>query len=219
MSKAQLQKPVLISFYGYPGSGKSYLARHLSETLGLACVSADRIRSELFEHPRFDTQEDAIVDHLMRYMSEEFLNTGVGVVYDANASRLAQRRALKELARRNKAEYYLVWLQIDEDSAFARTQARDRRTSDDKYAEPQTKLSFDKKVLVMQNPQNEPYLVVSGKHTFVTQRSAIVSRLLRDGLLEGEAARSQIAKPGLVNLVPNPHAGRVDYTRRNIKVN
>lgn len=218
MSKSPLQKPVLICFYGYPGSGKSYLARHLAETLGLACVSADRVRSELFEHPRFDTQENAIVDHLMRYMSEEFLNAGVGVVYDANAARVAQRRALKELARRGKSEYYLVWLQIDEDSAFARTQTRDRRTSDDKYAEPQTKLSFDKSVTQMQNPQNEPYLVVSGKHTFVTQKSAIVSRLFRDGLMAGESARSQIAKPGLVNLVPNPHAGRVDYTRRNIKV-
>ena len=219
MSKLELQKPIFVCFYGYPGSGKSYLARNLADTLGLAYVSADRIRSELFEHPRFDTQENAIVDHLMRYMSEEFLNANVGVVYDANANRIAQRRVLREIARRNKAEYYLIWLQIDEESAFLRTQSRDRRTSDDKYAEPLTRLTFDKKILEMQNPQNETYLVVSGKHTFVTQKSAVVSRLFQDGLLEGESARSQIAKPGLVNLVPNPHAGRVDFARRNIKIN
>lgn len=216
--KSQLQKPIIVAFYGFPGAGKSYLARNLADSLGLALVSADRIRSELFEHPRFDAQENAIVDHLMRYMSEEFLSVGVGVAYDANAGKISQRRTLHETARRNKAEFYLVWLQIDEDSAFARTQTRDRRTSDDKYAEPQTRLSFDKKVQEMQNPQTEPYLVVSGKHTFDTQKSVLVSRLFQDGLLRAETARAQIAKPGLVNLVPNPHAGRVDYSRRNIKV-
>ena len=218
MSKLALSRPVFVCFYGYPGSGKSYVARNLAETVGLAYVSADRIRNELFEHPRYDTQENAIVDHLMRYMSEEFLNTGVGVVYDANAFRVSQRRSLRELAKRNKAEFYLVWLQIDEESAFTRTQNRDRRTSDDKYAEPQTRLSFDKQVLAMQNPQGESYLVVSGKHTFTTQKSAIVGKFFQDGVASGEEVRSQIAKPGLVNLVPNPHAGRVDYTRRNIAI-
>lgn len=218
MTKLQLGKPVIIGFYGYPGSGKSYLARNLSESMGLANVSADRIRNELFEKPRFDEQENAIVDHLMRYMSEEFLNAGVGVAYDANLSRTAQRKAIKELAQRNKAEFYLVWLQIDEESAFARTQNRDRRTLDDKFAKPQTRETFDNQTSTMQNPTSDESLVVSGKHTFTTQKSAIVSRLFQDGLVTNNDARKHMAKPGLVNLVPNLHAGRVDYTRRSINV-
>lgn len=218
MSKLALSKPVLVCFYGYPGSGKSYIARNLAESLDLAYIASDRVRSELFEHPRYDEQENAIIEHLMKYMSGEFLNVGVGVAYDVNASTPSQRRALKDLARRRGAEFLLVWLQIDEESAFARTQTRDRRTNDDKYAEPQTQLSFDKQVAGMQNPQNEDYLVVSGKHTFVTQKSAIVSRFYQLGLLSGETARTQMAKPGLINLVPNPAAGRVDLARRNISI-
>ncbi len=218
MSKLQLAKPVLIGFYGYPGSGKSYLARNLSESMGLAHVSADRIRNELFEKPRFDEQENAIVDNLMRYMSEQFLSAGVGVAYDANLSRSSQRKAIKELAIRNKADFYLVWLQIDEESAFARTQNRDRRTLDDKFAKPQTRETFDNQTSVMQNPTSDESLVVSGKHTFITQKSAIVSRLFQDGLVTNDDARNHMAKPGLVNLVPNLHAGRVDYTRRSINV-
>jgi predicted kinase len=218
MAKIELSKPVLICLYGYPGSGKSYLARNLAESLQLANVSSDRIRSELFQSPRYDAQENAVVTHLMDYMTEEFLSSGVSVVYDANALRAAQRRKLRELSRKHKAEYLLIWLQIDIDSAFARTQERDRRTSDDKYAEPQTKDTFDKQLTGMQNPQGEDYIVVSGKHTFTTQKGAVINRLYQNGLIGSGIVQHTVTKPDLVNLVPNPHAGRVDLTRRNITI-
>jgi predicted kinase len=71
--KITLSKPVLICLYGFPGSGKSYVSRNLSDAVQIAHVSGDRIRSELFENPRYDTQENAIVTHLMNYMTHEFL--------------------------------------------------------------------------------------------------------------------------------------------------
>jgi predicted kinase len=218
MTKITLAKPVLVYLYGFPGTGKSYMARHLAEVIQMANVSADRIRSELFEHPRYDNQENAITTHLMSYMTEEFLNAGVSVVYDVNATRIAQRRSLRSLASRHKADHLLIWLQIDMDTAYQRTQQRDRRTSDDKYAEPQTRLTFDKQVASMQNPQGEEYLVISGKHTFATQKSAVINRLYQMGLIGSDAVQHHIAAPGLINLVPNPHSGRVDLSRRNITI-
>lgn len=218
-SKITLAKPVLICFYGFPGAGKSYVGRNLAESIQLANVSGDRIRNELFENPRYDAQENAIIAHLMNYMADEFLSAGVSVVYDANAMRLGQRRALRDLARRHKAEHLLVWLQIDPESAFARTQSRDRRTSDDKYAQALDQPAFDKQLSGMQNPQaSEDYLVISGKHTFATQKNAIVSRLYHMGLLSSDAVQHSVTKPGLVNLIPNPQAGRVDLSRRNIVI-
>jgi len=219
MPKIILAKPAIICLYGYPGSGKTYVARSLTEEIQLAHVSSDRIRSELFQSPRYDAQENAIVTHLMDYMSEEFLNSGVAIVYDTNALRIAQRRRLRELAHKRRAEYLLIWLQIDIDTAFARTQERDRRTADDKYSEPQTKNSFDRQVSGMQNPEGEEYLVISGKHTFGTQKNAIINRLYQMGLIGADTVQHRVAKPDLVNLVPNPHSGRVDLSRRNISVN
>jgi hypothetical protein len=69
----------------------------------------------------------------------------------------------------------------------------------------------------MQNPQNEEYIVVSGKHTFDTQLSAFIKRLRELGLVPpvGEI-NTRVVKPGLVNLVPT--AGRVDLSRRNIVI-
>ncbi len=218
MSKVILSKPVLVCLYGFPGAGKSYMSRNLADCTQIAHVSADRIRSELFEQPRYDSQENAIINHLMTYMTEEFLNAGVSVVYDTNALRLAQRRSLRELARKHKAEYMLIWLQIDPDSAFARTQTRDRRTTDDKYAEPQTPSSYEKLISGMQNPQGEEYLVISGKHTFATQKNAFMNRLYQMGLISAEDIQHSVTKPDLVNLVPNLQAGRVDMSRRNITI-
>jgi predicted kinase len=218
MPKIVLSKPALICLYGFPGSGKSYVARNLAEDIQLANVSSDRVRSELFQSPRYDAQENAIVTHLMNYMAEEFLNAGVSVVYDTNALRLNQRRKLRELARKHDSEYLLIWLQVDIDTAFTRTQDRDRRTSDDKYAEPQTKDTFDRQVAAMQNPQAEDYAVISGKHNYSTQKSAIINRLYQMKLIGSGTVQHSVAKPELVNLVPNPLAGRVDLTRRNISI-
>jgi predicted kinase len=101
MSKIIPSKPTIICLYGFPGSGKSYVARNLADEIQLAHVSSDRIRSELFQSPRYDPQENAIVTHLMDYMSEEFLGSGVSIVYDTNALRIAQRRKLREVAKKH----------------------------------------------------------------------------------------------------------------------
>lgn len=218
MAKIALNKPVLICLYGFPGSGKSFVARNLAQHVQIAHVSADRIRSELFANPRYDEQENAIVTHLMNYMAEEFLGAGLSVVYDANILQTRQRRRLRELASKHRSAYLLVWLQIDVESAYARTQRRDRRTNDDKFAEPQTRESFNQRLTGMQNPKDEPYLVISGKHAFVTQKSAIINRLYQIGLIPSETVQSSITKPGLVNLVPNRQIGQYHLSRRNISV-
>lgn len=203
--------------YGYPGSGKTYFARQLCDNLQAALVQSDRIRTELFENPRYDAQETAIVSQLSDYMAQEFLNAGLSVVYDANAMRSSQRLVWRDMARRAGAHPLLVWFQIDADSAYVRSAKRDRRKADDKYAAPMDKATFEKIITHMQNPaSNEDYIVVSGKHVFTTQIAALMKRLHDLNLIPGDAVSQRVAKPGMVNLVPNPAAGRVDMSRRNV---
>ena len=136
MSKVIPSKPLLILLYGFPGSGKTYFARQLCEQVQAAHVQGDRIRSELFEEARYDKEENTVVGQLMDYMTEEFLSAGLSVVYDANAMRYAQRHALRDMARRHKAQPLLIWLQIDPETSLVRAAKRDRRRVDDKYAKP-----------------------------------------------------------------------------------
>lgn len=166
MSKPSLSRPTMILLYGFPGAGKTFLARQLSDSLGAAHVHGDRIRSELFEVPRYDARENEVVSHLMEYMAEEFLNAGVSVVYDVNSLRVSQRRALRDLARKHKTEPLLIWIQIDIDSAFARVAKRDRRKADDKFSAPMDRSGFEQVAGRMQNPSgSEDYVVVRCQYT------------------------------------------------------
>ncbi len=218
MSKVVPNKPLFIMLYGYPGAGKTHVARQLSETIHAAHLHSDRIRGELFTQPRYDKEENGIVEHLMLYMTEEFLRAGVSVIFDAPTDRLAERRELRNIARKSKAQTLLIWLQIDADSAYARLNKRDRRKSDDKFARTYSSKDFESAISKMQNPREEDYMVISGKHTFNTQRSAIIKKLYELGAITIRNTTSNVVKPELVNLVPNPFSGRVDQERRNIVI-
>ncbi len=211
-------KPVFIMLYGYPGAGKTHVAKQLADTIAAAHLSSDRLRGELFNEPRFDQEEDRVVDHLMVYMAEEFMRAGLSVIFDTNTDRLAVRRELRNLAHKSKAQPLLVWLQIDVDSAFARLGKRDRRRTEDKYARNYDRAGFDSAIGYMQNPHDEDFMVISGKHTFNTQRSAIIKKLYELGIINTAATTANVVKPGMVNLVPTPMAGRVDQSRRNIMI-
>jgi predicted kinase len=205
--------------YGYSGAGKTFFARQLSDHFQAAHMHGDRIRGELFEKPRYDKEENDVIAQLMDYMTGEFLSAGLSVVYDVNAMRVGQRRILREMAAKHKAEPILIWLQIDAESAYSRLNTRDRRRSDDKYAAPSDRATFERIAGGMQNPQNEDYIVVSGKHTFDTQLSAFIKRLRELGLVPSiQEVSSKVVKPGLVNLIPNSGPGRVDLSRRNIMI-
>jgi len=215
MSKVVPTKPLLIMMYGYPGSGKSYVARQLTTQIQAAHVQGERIRYELFENPRYDKQENTVVAQLMDYMTQEFLAAGISVIYDTNALRAAQRHGLRDVARKAHAQSLVIWLQIDADSSFSRSQQRDRRKSDDRYSPNLDRTTFESIISMMQNPTNaEDYVVISGKHVFTTQLSAIFKKLHDMALIHIDDTKTSVAKPELVNLIPDPNAGRVDLNRR-----
>jgi len=217
MAKIYPTKPFLLLFYGYPGAGKTYFARQFCDNIQAAHLQFDRISAELFEEPRHDKQETDIVTQLMNYMTEEFLTAGLSVAYDIGAVRASQRKALRDLAYKCKATPLVIWFQMDADTAFDRAHKRDRRRADDKYAIEWDRTSFDEALGTMQNPTNaEDYAVISGKHLFNMQQSAIISKLRSMGLVDTESTNSRVIKPGLVNLVPNQ--GRVDLNRRDRQI-
>lgn len=218
--KMRLEKPILIMLYGFPGAGKTHFSHNLVNDLDAAHIHGDRIRNELFEDPRYDAQEDAIVKQLMTYMAEEFLNAGVSVIFDANAMRKTQRHEIREIARKKKAKTLLVWFQMDPDTAFQRLKNRDRRTADDKYAVEYTPETFKQIASRMQHPlTTEDFVVVSGKHTYNSQRSVFFHKLVELGYANRQEASVKVAKPGMINLVPHTRRDRLDMTsRRNINI-
>lgn len=227
-SKIIPNKPLLIMLYGFPGAGKTFFVRQLCEVLQAAHVHSDRIRMDLFDTPRYDRQENDVLAQLMDYMTGEFLNAGMSVVYDMNAMRPKQRHQLRELARKHNAQPLLIWMQLDAESAWARINKRDRRRSDDKYAMPLDRALFERICGYMQNPQpTEDYIVVSGKHVFRTQFGTLIKKLHDLKLVTPNEMQHNVARPNLVNLVPQqsanavhtqPSVGRYDISRRNVTI-
>jgi predicted kinase len=220
MAKNRLNQPLLIYMYGLPGSGKTFVARQLSALLGMAHINSEQIRQMITQTPHYEKEEQRTVRYLMNYMTERFLDAGMGVIYDVSANRVGERRALREMAAKHNAKDLMIWVQIDIDSAWARQEARDKRTFDDKFSEELDQKTFEQITQIMQNPQDEKPLVLSGKHLFNSQKNTIIRRLFEMGVLKEDAFEQKIANPGLVNLVPRTvnDPSHPDYTRRNVVI-
>ncbi len=212
-------RPFVVTMYGFPGAGKTSFARQLSEELGIIHLQEDKIRHELFGA---QTSQGANKGSrkIMNYMAREYLRAGLPIIYDASVLRSADRRAVKELALECKASPVLVWLQVDPETTFARTQKRDKRKADDKYAFEYDESTYREILAYMQNPgYTEDYIVVSGKHTFSSQRSTVMKKLYDLGIVTPETASNKVIKPELMNHVPKPMVQtRGDIIRRNISI-
>lgn len=215
--KNKLSRPVLFTIVGLPGSGKTYLSRQLAEELGAAHVSAEEIRYELFEQPSFSKEEEGVVKHMMLMMTERFLKAGLSVIYDTSVSRMADRRELRTLTNKLKAEHLLLWQQIDAATAFNRIQKRTGKAPEDAYAVKMDKDTFQRLLTTIQTPTNEENLVVSGKHTFAGQFQTILRKLFELQLVNDASLSQNLPNPGLVNLVAQSR-GRMDKTKRNISI-
>ena len=72
MSKVAPTKPLLIMLYGYPGAGKTFFARQLTEHFSAAHVHSERIRGELFDNPHYDKEENEVIAPKAEALEEEF---------------------------------------------------------------------------------------------------------------------------------------------------
>lgn len=216
-SKVIPNKPFLMLLYGYPGSGKTTFAKQFANEMPAVHLQAEKFQHELHEATHGQAAGSSAI--LLHYMTKEFLKAGVSVILDAPVSQRSERKMFRSLATKSKASLVLVWLQIDADTAFARTQKRDRRKTEDKYAQEYSQTDFQNIISESQNPKNEDYVVISGKHTFHTQRGSVMKKLYELGILTQEDANSRVVKPGLVNLISQASPpNRNDFPRRNITI-
>lgn len=211
--KNQPVSPSIILPFGYPGAGKTTFSAKLADDISYAHINADKIIHQALSGKQLSNKD---ILSLLIYMTQEFLKTGVGVVFDADLSKRSERRLLAELARRNKLKVLTVWLQIDPHTAEFRCRSRDKRTSEAKYAKKYTKESFKTAAAALQNPTDEEHVVVSGKHTFKTQQSAVNKKLFDMKLMKTEELHKRVVKPELMSLVPKPTLGG---EQRNISIN
>jgi predicted kinase len=174
-----MNKPLFIGTLGYPGSGKTYFSEHLARERGLVHLHADTIRAILFETPRYTSEEHGILFRTMDYLAEQFLNRGIGVIYDANANFRSSRKKFAAIAARTTADYHLVWIKTPEALALERltTFRRDTPGWPQKPADV-----FNRMKQEMELPEpDEPVIEIDGSLPFAEQYKQFLQAVHKSG--------------------------------------
>ena len=125
-----MEKPILFTTLGYPGSGKTFFARRFAKDLGLFHLNSDKLRLEIFPEPSYDDTENSVVFRMMDYIADELLRRGVSVIYDANSTKRIYRKRLQRIAKKRKAGYLLLWFQAPVETAINRVRKRSELKSE-----------------------------------------------------------------------------------------
>jgi len=140
-------RPLLILVTGLMGTGKSTLARELSEVLGIDVLRTDIVRNSLSppgdRHESFGEgryRPDArgrVYDELLRQAGKQ-LAVGISVILDGTFLQAGQRDAAQQLARDLKADWINVRCVCPRETAFARIAVRlESKTRDASEARPE----------------------------------------------------------------------------------
>jgi predicted kinase len=219
-SKIEAKKPFILILYGYPGAGKSTFARQFAgEIQNTIHIHADKIKSELGAILKKKAADNPnIYGPLTEYMVKEFLTSGFNIILDISVPKKADRRQIKNIALANHAKLVTVWIQIDADSSFERLRKRDKRKINDKYSRTYTRSEFESAINNSQNPNDEEYVVISGKHTFKTQKQAVLKKLEELKVLSAGQVATRKIRPEMVNLIPQSLRGQENLKRRDITI-
>lgn len=178
MKRLPLLKPTVILMVGIPGAGKSYFARRFSEKYDMPCVSSDRLRSEMFSELQYTPAEQNVIHSVADYMTDELLRSGRSFIVDGLLGNVrTQRLNLQRRAREHGFGVLVAWVQVDEATARSRSLKRNLQKADDKYNPPMPDTAFTGLLKQLTPPTTESHVVISGKHTFPTQKVAVLRKL------------------------------------------
>lgn len=161
----------LILVCGLPGSGKSFFARHLSETIEAGYLNSDLLRKELFPEKRtYSEPEKQSVYDVMLLCAEKTLQDKKTVVLDATFYKNILRIPFYALAQKQALPVYIFYITADE--ALIR-----ERTS---KARPDSEADFSVYITLKNlfEPITLPYkLLVSKKNNIDTLISSALTYL------------------------------------------
>jgi len=163
-------RPILFYTVGYPGAGKTTLARSLSQWLNTTYLRGDKIGFELFPFPTYSLSERQAVHAEMQRRSSQSLLNGKHVLYDAATNTRAQREQLIALARQHGAQAVGLWVEVP--TRLAKQRAA--RVRDRGLAGPIARVIpphiFDQYVAAFEVPsQNEYTIRINGDVSFFLQ--------------------------------------------------
>lgn len=173
-----MNKPLLVSFIGFPGSGKTHFATQLAKKLQGISFNSDAVRLAMFgsleniEQIRKTDRSRLYSDVFgaMNYMTTQALQSGYSVVYDAQMAKREDRKRLEKLALDCGAVFVLVWIQTDPEVAKQRGQTRQQRSDSHQYSPEKMEMLVERFATTTEPPEeSETSIVIDGEESFEQQ--------------------------------------------------
>lgn len=115
-----LKKPTLYIFMGYPGSGKTTVAKFIQQQTGAVHLWADQERQAMFANPTHSTKESQKLYNNLDIKAKSLLISGQSVIFDTNFNYFRDRELLRAIAKQAQAEFKLIWLTTAKETARER---------------------------------------------------------------------------------------------------
>jgi predicted kinase len=112
-----MRETTLYLMIGYPGAGKTTVAKWISEQTGAVHMWADVERNKMFGQPTHSQDESNTLYEALNRRAAQLLAKGKSVVFDTNFNRYADRQLLRDIAARNGARTVIVWIATPPDTA------------------------------------------------------------------------------------------------------
>jgi hypothetical protein len=171
-----MAKPILYLFVGYPGAGKTTVARLIKKMTGATHIWADHERSKMFKIPDHSRSES---EKLYRYLDErtdQLLHEGKSVLFDTNFNFYHDREYLRQIATKNGADSVLIWLTTPKELARKRAVEQSHDNGNRVYGN-MTDADFERICSHLEPPQESEHpVMIDGSNVTeqaVKQRLAI----------------------------------------------
>jgi predicted kinase len=115
-----MHTPTLYLMVGYPGAGKTTVAKIIAGETGAIHLWADVERHRLFSLPTHSQSESSELYDQMNQQTETLLSENKNVVFDTNFNYRHDRDLLQKIAARQHAKTVVVWVTTPANTARQR---------------------------------------------------------------------------------------------------